>query len=121
MSNMSEIQKAAPAGWYDDGSGQMRYWDGTTWGPVAPPPPAPAVQPKFSGISIAAFVLACVGLLAFATGPVGFILDVLAVIFSIAGLADRTRRGRGFAAAGIIIATAGLTLSFMLLVNSWPT
>ena len=30
-------------GWHPDpaGSGQQRYWDGTDWGPVAPPPSAP--------------------------------------------------------------------------------
>jgi hypothetical protein len=28
-----------PAGWYPDPStGQQRYWDGTRWGPTAPPP-----------------------------------------------------------------------------------
>jgi len=26
-----------PAGWYDDGSRQLRWWDGTAWGPFAPP------------------------------------------------------------------------------------
>lgn len=25
-----------PAGWYHDGT-TMRWWDGTAWGPVAPP------------------------------------------------------------------------------------
>ncbi len=39
-----------PAGWYDDGSGRQRYWDGTQWtehfAPAAPPPPtAPAAPP----------------------------------------------------------------------------
>lgn len=23
---------SAPAGWYDDGSGQQRWWDGRAWG-----------------------------------------------------------------------------------------
>lgn len=35
-----------PAGWYDDGSGRQRYWDGAGWtehfAPAAPSPPAPA-------------------------------------------------------------------------------
>ena len=25
-----------PAGWYPDPTGQVRYWDGRTWGPRAP-------------------------------------------------------------------------------------
>ena len=38
-----------PAGWYDDGSGQQRWWDGTQWGQYAAPAvsTAPAgYQPK---------------------------------------------------------------------------
>jgi len=64
-------------GWYDDGSGQQRYWDGTQWTehvagttPVAPAPgmmPAGAGAPKkrrvgmWVGIGIGAFVLLCGG------------------------------------------------------------
>jgi len=37
------------SGWYDDGSGRQRYWDGTAWGPfadeVAPDPTRAAQQP----------------------------------------------------------------------------
>ena len=32
-----------PAGWYDDGSRRLRWWDGTAWGPFAP---APVVAPR---------------------------------------------------------------------------
>ncbi len=39
-----------PAGWYDDGSGRQRYWDGAQWtehfAPVIPPPAAPAAPPS---------------------------------------------------------------------------
>ena len=30
----------APEGWYDDGTGRLRYWDGSRWqdGPLVPPP-----------------------------------------------------------------------------------
>ncbi|OLO70309.1 hypothetical protein BKH21_00570 [Actinomyces oris] len=38
---------SAPAGWYDDGSGQQRWWDGGTWGvyaqDVSPVPGGPGV------------------------------------------------------------------------------
>lgn len=42
-------QENQPAGWYDDGSGQQRWWDGTQWGDYAAPAvsTAPAgYQPK---------------------------------------------------------------------------
>jgi hypothetical protein len=32
----------AKAGWYDDGSGAMRWWDGQTWTDKAQPPPSAA-------------------------------------------------------------------------------
>jgi hypothetical protein len=30
-----------PAGWYDDGAGMLRYWDGVAWTPHTAPSPAP--------------------------------------------------------------------------------
>lgn len=46
------VSEQAPAGWYPDGSGNERYWDGAAWtehlrspappAPVPPPAPAPA-------------------------------------------------------------------------------
>lgn len=73
-------------GWYDDGSGQQRYWDGNQWtehvagaapgagatGPGAPSPSAPGTMPgagapkkrrvgMWIGIGIGAFVLLCGG------------------------------------------------------------
>lgn len=36
------------AGWYDDGSGAMRWWDGTQWTEQTQPPPPPA--PYLTGL-----------------------------------------------------------------------
>ncbi len=41
---MAETQ----AGWYDDGTGTQRWWDGQNWTADVQPPPAP--QPGLSGI-----------------------------------------------------------------------
>ncbi|WP_445444284.1 DUF2510 domain-containing protein [Clavibacter sp. km3a] len=35
----------AQAGWYDDGSGTMRWWDGTRWTETVQPPPPPGYGP----------------------------------------------------------------------------
>ena len=38
----------AQAGWYDDGSGQQRWWDGEKWTEGVQPPPAAAAAPPRS-------------------------------------------------------------------------
>ena len=39
---MTDTPAAAPAGWYDDGSGRQRYWDGAAWTEHFAPTPDPA-------------------------------------------------------------------------------
>lgn len=58
---------AAP-GWYADGSGRMRWWDGSAWGQVAPPPAGPSGvrDPVEAGRALA--TLAHLGVLA--GGPI---------------------------------------------------
>ncbi|QOD42927.1 PASTA domain-containing protein [Clavibacter zhangzhiyongii] len=44
---MPDVPSAAPAGWFPDGSGQLRYWDGAAWTQHVAPmvqPAAPQVQ-----------------------------------------------------------------------------
>lgn len=41
---------STPPGWYDDGSGTQRWWDGTRWAEQPPPPAFPAGgQPGLPG------------------------------------------------------------------------
>lgn len=50
---------ATPAGWYDDGSGRKRWFDGAVWtdrfldeaSPPPPPPPGTAYHPKMDAAS----------------------------------------------------------------------
>jgi hypothetical protein len=44
---MPDVPSSAPAGWFPDGSGQLRYWDGVAWTQHVAPmiqPAAPQVQ-----------------------------------------------------------------------------
>jgi hypothetical protein len=47
---MPDVPSAAPAGWFPDGSGQLRYWDGSVWtqhvAPMAHPAAAQASGPS---------------------------------------------------------------------------
>jgi len=59
-----------PAGWYDDGSGRQRWWDGARWTDVAPP--RPTVSPKSRTIaSILSFFFGVLGIDRFYLGNVG--------------------------------------------------
>ncbi|MBF4619548.1 PASTA domain-containing protein [Clavibacter sp. VKM Ac-2542] len=47
---MPDVPSAAPAGWFPDGSGQLRYWDGSAWtqhvAPIVQPAGAQAAAPS---------------------------------------------------------------------------
>ena len=45
MSDSGSGTGGTPAGWYPDGQGGQRWWDGTQWGPVGQPP-APEAPPE---------------------------------------------------------------------------
>jgi hypothetical protein len=68
-----------PAGWYDNGDGERRYFDGETWRtgftePAKPSPPAVAGrQPRASGVrwGRVALLAAVVGLSAWACSAIG--------------------------------------------------
>ncbi len=94
----------APAGWYDDGSGRQRWWDGQHWGgfadeagdrpPVATlgPNPYPATSVKKKKLNVLALVAAIVAVIGFifACMPgalvVGWILLPIAFVLSIVSL-----------------------------------
>jgi len=113
-----------PAGWYDDGSGAQRWWDGQGWterladappseatsASVAPGQPVPSQAPAYvppqgapyasqpgatNGLAIAALVL----------GILGF--GVIPVIFGHIALGQIKRQpqqqGRGMAIAGLVL------------------
>ena len=99
---------AAAPGWYDDGSGTRRWWDGAQWSTQYVAPPVVAA-PRFSGIAIAGFVLALVAGVAVYAGVAALILALFGILFSAVGISSTAQqRGRGLAVAGVII--SGLAL-----------
>lgn len=60
---MSEQETAPPPGFYDDGSGRQRWWDGSQWtehrqGVPAPLATEPPEDSGISGTAVAGYVLA---------------------------------------------------------------
>lgn len=41
----------APAGWYDDGRGALRYWDGAAWTEHTHQPAVPAAKPRGGNVA----------------------------------------------------------------------
>ncbi|MEZ3160465.1 DUF2510 domain-containing protein [Microbacterium sp. BWT-B31] len=129
---------STPAGWYDDGSGRQRWWNGTAWtehaGPaptagtvtVAPgaavPPPAPAPrapEPPAKALNIVGLVsmiLAIVGTV-FALIPgvfiIGWVLLPVAFVLAIVSLL-LSGKGKGMGIAGLAVSIVGTILGVVV-------
>lgn len=123
---------STPAGWYDDGSGQQRWFDGHGWteqtrsprtadvSGSAPPSPSqqkPTASQGAGGLAVAALVT---GVIAFFTGiaPVwGILAGGSAVALGIVALVRGTPRGKpivGIVLGGLALLTSVMTTIGML-------
>lgn len=121
LGHMGEINgPSAPAGWYDDGSGNLRWWDGFAWGAYKQAVETSSnvqatisalEQPKKTGLGTAAFVF---GLIAFVLGFIPWlsvILGITAIVIGIVALSAKQRRGH--ATAGLILGAIGALVSMV--------
>jgi|GEM_PF-2046553 len=125
---------STPAGWYDDGSGRQRWWDGMQWtehfAPTSPPNdagyPAPnpvtaASNPRriptlgFIGLALAALgtVLACVPTMA--TFIIGAVVLLAAFVVSLIAVFTKNA-ARWPAIAGIALSVIGGVIGTIVLV-----
>jgi hypothetical protein len=107
-----------PAGWYPEpGTGQQRWWTGSTWGAfatVAPPVQAPGMVVSNAGTNGMAIASLVLGLL-WGYG----LLSVLAIIFGAIGrkqAIERNQSGHGLATAGLILGIVGAALAVIFII-----
>ena len=105
------MSNVAP-GWYDDGSGRQRWWDGQQWTDHVPVQPAPvymvqAPRRPTNGVAIAGFVLSLVALGLLILAP---FVAFIGLIFSLVGFNEsrRTGAGRSLAIWGICLSAIPL-------------
>ncbi|MDQ1250114.1 MAG: hypothetical protein QG597_4493 [Actinomycetota bacterium] len=106
---------SAPAGWYPDPSGApgQRYWDGSDWTAIPPPPPIRSVQEKTNKLGLTALILAVLGFVfAFSGGILGWACLLAAFILGIIGFT--TSRGVGASTAAIIISVIGVVVRMVV-------
>jgi len=124
---MSDNQ--VPPGYYDDGTGQQRYWDGQVWAtatsdspasvpPVQPPATQPQRPKRTNGLGVAALVL---GLIAFVLAwiPIanyfGMFLALVGVVLGVVGLLIKNR-SKGLSIAGTTVSGLALVLAILMAV-----
>lgn len=126
---------SAAAGWYDDGSGRLRWWDGTRWtddyqaidnqavddqtisGPltanVAPAPTAGAS--KGAPWALLALIAGIVAILLGLVPVLGALLGAAAIVFAV--LALRARLSKGQSVTGIVLGSLAVVASLGMTVG----
>lgn len=109
---------AAP-GWFDDGTGLRRWWDGNAWTDsyAAPSKTAAVVPGRVPGFVLAligAFLVA-VPLLCLPLAITGWVLSQRALKWLPVGTA-----GRGLAVAGLVLGITATAMTFVFILLSIP-
>lgn len=109
-----------PAGWYGDNEGRVRWWNGNEWTDAYAPLTAQTmIRQPFNPFSVLGFVLALVSAVIFASGIFAVGVGALGLVASIMGYADKVRRGRGFAVAGIVVSGVAILVGLLAIVRTF--
>lgn len=127
MSNIpipSPAAASTPAGWYPDGQGRMRWWDGTAWteqfAPAAGTPSVGVmvVRPT-NGLAIASMVIGIVAaalsftiILIFIAMPLGVVALVLGIVALL--MAKNIGAGVGPAWTGMVLGVVPFIIYFSI-------
>lgn len=106
-------------GWYDDGTGRQRWWDGQQWGPFADAVPARGtgvgLAPRPRGLAIAALVVGIVAFLAGWVPVLGLILGAVAALLGIIALAKKQPKGLGV--TGLVLGAIAVIVSLAMTIG----
>lgn len=119
----SSAMKTLPkAGWYDDGSGRHRYWDGTGWTENYAPTVQPSLQQSPVPGRVSGFICGLLGLIFVAMPIIAVPLGVVGWVLS----AKAWKRiplgapGAGLAIAGVVLSVCAISLASLLMLLAIP-
>ncbi len=117
---MTDATPPAVAGWYDDGSGRQRWWDGTGWTEnyapvaVAVPKPVPGRVPGFV-CGLIAILFTTLPIVSIPLGIVGWVQSAKALKLLPTGTA-----GRGLSVAGMVLSIIALAITALIILVALP-
>jgi hypothetical protein len=126
MNEQPTSVKQVPAGWYDDGSGRLRYWDGALWTAHFAEQQQPSTStPRPVAVGLPGEPLPAMVRTGFVLGLVGFVLSwvpVLGMTLAFAGavcatIGLRQVGPRALAVLGAVFGAIGTVLGILILVS----
>lgn len=117
---MSDTPQRPAAGWYDDGTGRQRWWDGAGWTEHYAPAAAAVLEPvpgRVPGFicGLIAILFTALPIASIPLGIVGWINSAKALKLLPPGTARR-----GLAVAGMVLSITALAITALIMVLALP-